>query len=76
VLKPTNDNFIVAAPGCRLPSRDWCTEDGANALAAKIRAFWLRRGVNITTHIERFGEPGSASELFCLRSNIDVRRPA
>lgn len=52
---------------------DWCTESGANKLAAMIRAYWLKKGIPIDVWVERM--PSAAARhgtdsVFQIRSNV------
>jgi hypothetical protein len=55
--------------------RDLCSEDGANDIRRRLHVHQLARGVQIKTWVEILGKPGSAEAVYCVRSNIDARRP-
>lgn len=41
---------------CSPPSRDFCTREGAEVLAARIRAAWAALGVHVETKVEQVGQ--------------------
>lgn len=47
------------------------TLDGAEALARKIRSYWVKRGFSVDTHIEAMGTDETwRGQIFCIRSDM------
>lgn len=60
--------------GHHAPARDvddWSTRAGAERLAARIKAYWAQRGVDVLVWVEAVGS--NEHYGFCVKSNIRVR---
>jgi hypothetical protein len=58
-----------------LPSRDWCQAGNAYVLADRIRAYWSRRGLAVTTYVATSHELGDGGcqapgVVHCIRSDM------
>lgn len=57
---------------------DTLTFEGASALAAKIRRYWIERGYIVETRLERVRitrDEAWGGVLWCVRSNLMRGRP-
>ena len=49
---------------------DYCSWDGANALADKIRNYWRKQGQIIEPHVEHAAMPSGRGGIFVVRSDL------
>lgn len=55
-----------------LPSKDWCTTEGAAELAERIRSYWAIRGRTVDVRTASMRDLGDLylQGVMCLRSNM------
>ncbi len=49
---------------------DWCSQQGANELAERIRLYWAKRGHIIKTGIHDCAGYGGQAGAWCVRSDL------
>jgi hypothetical protein len=53
-----------------LPTRDWCTVEGAHALARMITAYWESKGYAVNVEVQSQGRENWAQSTIGIRSDM------